>query len=171
MSVEDDDAEEFRNAMRDVRRLDVEARAAGPRPRKRPRPAERPSLDKQPDLGVRALEMGEEMSFRRAGVNDRTFRQLRRGRFSIEAELDLHGLTLEPARQELRSCIVKAAADGLGCVRVIHGRGLRSGDRGPVLKESVNTWLRHWEEVLAFSTARARDGGSGAIYVLLRRRS
>ena len=108
--------------------------------------------------------MGEEIGFRRPGVADRTFRRLRRGDFSIQAELDLHGLTVEPARRILRTFIVEAAETGLGCVRVIHGRGLRSGERGPVLKENVNAWLRHWDEVLAFVTARARDG----VYALSR---
>ncbi|HEY5624260.1 MAG TPA: Smr/MutS family protein [Gammaproteobacteria bacterium] len=115
-------------------------------------------------------QIGEETAFRRAGVAENRFRQLRRGRFSIEAEADLHGLTVSEAKLLLREFICESALDGLGCVRVIHGKGLRSGPGGPVLKSNVHRWLSQWDEVLAYVTARARDGGSGALYVLLRRR-
>ena len=172
------DKEAFARAMRGVRRLKYEERAS----HRRSRPATaamsrtarqevlRESLHGSDD-GSDALEqLGEEMSYRRASLPERTFRQLRRGRFRIEDETDLHGLTATQARTQLREFIVESAACGLGCVRVIHGKGLRSGPRGPVLKSNVQRWLAHWDEVLAFVSARARDGGSGAVYVLLRRR-
>ena len=115
-------------------------------------------------------QLGEEIAFRRPGLAEKTFRKLRRGRFSIEAEADLHGLTVNEAKLLLRDFICESAQLGLGCVRVIHGKGLGSGPGGPVLKGNVQRWLMQWDEILAFVTARMRDGGSGAVYVLLRRR-
>ena len=115
-------------------------------------------------------QLGEEIAFRRPGLAEKTFRKLRRGRFSIEAEADLHGLTVNEAKSLLRDFICESAQLGLGCVRVIHGKGLGSGPGGPVLKGNVQRWLMQWDEILAFVTARTRDGGSGAVYVLLRRR-
>jgi len=172
------DKKAFARAMRGVRRLEYEERAS----HRRPRPARaamtrnarhevlRESLMGSDDLPDALEQLGEEVSYRRPSLPERTFRQLRRGRFRIEDETDLHGLTAVQAQMQLRVFIVESAARGLGCVRVIHGKGLRSGPRGPVLKTYVQRWLARWEEVLAFVSARARDGGSGAVYVLLRHR-
>jgi DNA-nicking Smr family endonuclease len=116
-----------------------------------------------------ALETGEELVFRRPSVSPTVFSQLRRGRLPVKGEIDLHGMTSEQARQELRAFLAESLDARLQCVRVVHGKGLRSGHRGPVLKASVNRWLRQWDDVLAFASAPARDGGTGALYVLLRR--
>jgi DNA-nicking Smr family endonuclease len=113
---------------------------------------------------------GEEISFRRPGISERNFRDLRRGRFSIEDEIDLHGLTRKQAKLSLREFIVGCATRRLGCIRVIHGKGTRSGPAGPVLKAGVQRWLAQWDEVLAYVSASAQHGGAGAIYVLLRPR-
>jgi DNA-nicking Smr family endonuclease len=115
------------------------------------------------------LETGEELVYRRPGVSPRLFTQLRRGRLPVKDEIDLHGMTGEQAREALRAFLADSVDRRLQCVRVIHGKGLRSGPRGPVIKASVNRWLRQWEDVLAFVSAPARDGGTGAVYVLLRR--
>lgn len=121
------------------------------------------------DAEAMDLETGEELSFCRPGIPAGTLRSLRRGSYAIKAGLDLHGLTAVEARRELRSFLAESLASGIRCVRIVHGKGLRSGARGPVLKASVNRWLRQWDEVLAFVSAPARDGGTGAVYVLLRR--
>ncbi len=115
------------------------------------------------------LETGDELSYRRPGVSAAVFRNLRRGQLAIKAEIDLHGMTSDQARQELRTFLAESVNTRIQCVRVVHGKGLRSGPRGPVLKISVNRWLRQWDDVLAFVSAPARDGGTGAVYVLLRR--
>lgn len=115
------------------------------------------------------LETGEELVFRRPGVPAALFTQLRRGRLAVKGEIDLHGLTGEQARRELRAFLAESLDARIQCVRVVHGKGLRSGERGPVLKAGVNRWLRQWDDVLAFVSAPARDGGTGAVYVLLRR--
>ncbi len=112
---------------------------------------------------------GEELLYFRDGVSKNWLRQIRRGRFAIERELDLHGLTVEQARITLGAFLYEALRDQRRCVRIIHGKGLRSTARLPVLKGCVNSWLRQRSEVLAFCSARPEDGGTGAVYVLLRR--
>ena len=116
------------------------------------------------------VDTGEELLFRRPGISERVFKRLRRGGFSIQDELDLHGMTVAEARHALKDFVSECADSNRGCVRIIHGKGLGSGRRGPVLKAHVNGWLRHWDHVLAFATAKPRDGGSGAVYVLIKRR-
>ncbi len=114
------------------------------------------------------LETGDELSFRRNEVAPHVLRKLRSGGFAVAAEVDLHGLTAIEARAVLRDFIAEALLHEFSCVRVIHGKGRRSGPRGPVLKNVVNLWLRHCDAVLAFGSARANDGGHGAVYVLLK---
>ena len=94
-------------------------------------------------------------------------RRLRRGHYRVESELDLHGLTVPEAKQALRDFLARAIARQCRCVRIIHGKGLGSGPRGPVIKQAVNVILRRTDPVIAFCSARQVDGGTGAIYVLL----
>jgi DNA-nicking Smr family endonuclease len=112
---------------------------------------------------------GDAVSFRRASVREDTLRKLRRGQLAVEAEIDLHGLTRHAAQDALRQFLNECVLHGLRSVRVIHGKGLRSGPAGPVLKEGVDHWLRKLDNVAAFASARPVDGGTGALYVLLRR--
>ena len=112
---------------------------------------------------------GDILSFCREGVQKKVFRKLRSGAYAIQDELDLHGLTRDEARLALQAFLRSAAAEGRRCVRVIHGKGLRSRNEGPVLKTRVDHWLRQMDEVLAFHSALPRHGGTGAVYVLLRR--
>ena len=118
------------------------------------------------DLGV---ESGDEIIFRRPGVPDRVLRDLRRGRYAIEDELDLHGMVAAAARRAVRDFVSDCSGRGRACVRIVHGKGRGSGPRGPVLKAAVNRWLRRHYAVRAFTSARRSDGGSGALYVLLAR--
>ncbi|MEA3175004.1 MAG: hypothetical protein QOF42_2415 [Gammaproteobacteria bacterium] len=108
------------------------------------------------------------LSFQRGGVRIQVMRRLKRGLIPVDDELDLHGLTQTAARDALADFIVRSRDSGHRCVRVIHGKGYRSGARGPVLKTAVNLWLRRHTDVIAFASARAIDGGTGAVYVLLR---
>jgi DNA-nicking Smr family endonuclease len=108
------------------------------------------------------------LTFRRPGVRDRTLRQLRRGLYPIEDHLDLHGLSQAEARESLGDFLAYSRGAGYRCVRIVHGKGYRSGARGPILKISVNAWLRRHADVMAFTSARPIDGGAGAVYVLLR---
>lgn len=113
-------------------------------------------------------ETGEELSYLRAGMAPLTLRKLRRGHWVIQAELDLHGMTREVARASLVEFLNECKKHGLRCVRVIHGKGLGSRNREPVLKLKMASWLMQRDEILAFCQARPVDGGSGAAIVLLK---
>lgn len=121
------------------------------------------------DIDTAESASGEHLRFHRASVGKRTMRKLARGNFSVQSEIDLHGMVVAEARDALREFVADCCLRGFTCVRVIHGKGLGSGDRGPVLKGSVNHWLRQWDDILAFVSARQVDGGTGALYVLLRK--
>ncbi len=122
------------------------------------------------DFNPAELETGEELFYARPGVQRRLLRKLRRGQFAVRAELDLHGLTVPLARQALQDFLRECQAHQWRCVRIIHGKGRRSPGQRPVLKIQVDAWLRQWDDVLAFCSARPVDGGAGALYVLLKRR-
>ena len=115
-----------------------------------------------------AMETGEELLFLRTGLRRDTLKKLRRGHWVLQAELDLHGLISVEARQAVNEFIAGCSKRGLRCVRIIHGKGLRSKNREPVLRTKVKNWLMQKDEVLAFCQARAVDGGSGAVVVLLK---
>jgi len=173
-----DDKDFFKDAMRDVKPLNQEERVQKKtRPPARARQTRaardeilRESLTSSPAERDALEQFGDEIAYKRASLPSRIFKKLRRGHFSIEAEADLHGLSAAEAKLALREFIVESCDRNLGCVRVIHGKGLRSGPGGPVLKIRVQRWLTQWDEVLAFVTARAQHGGAGAVYVLLRHR-
>jgi DNA-nicking Smr family endonuclease len=114
------------------------------------------------------LEVDDAMSFRRPGIGIDVARKLRRGYWSIQSEIDLHGLRREDAREALASFLREATRQGLRCVRVVHGKGLGSPGKTPVLKGKVHSWLVQKNEVLAFVQARADEGGAGAVVVLLK---
>ena len=167
--------------MRDVTPLAQTPLARGlaaPRTRRRKNPP--PAIDNldesmpllstlPPDEAAQDAVSGEAaLSFRRGGVRDQVLRRLRRGLYPLDDELDLHGLSQTAARHHLADFIARSRDGGCRCVRIIHGKGYRSGVRGPVLKTAVNLWLRRHMDVMAFVSARAIDGGAGALYVLLR---
>ncbi|MEO8082037.1 MAG: Smr/MutS family protein [Caldimonas sp.] len=115
------------------------------------------------------IDTDDELSFRRAGIGIDVVRKLRRGVWAQQAQLDLHGLRSDEARERLAAFLRAAARAGLRCVRVVHGKGLGSPGREPVLKAKVKRWLVQRTDVLAFTHARAADGGNGALIVLLDR--
>ena len=114
------------------------------------------------------IETGDELSFLRKGLPSGTLRKLRRAHWVIQDELDLHGLTSPEARALLVEFLNGCLRRGLRCVRVVHGKGLRSKNREPVLKRKVAHWLMLRDEILAFCQARPTEGGSGAVVVLLK---
>jgi DNA-nicking Smr family endonuclease len=114
------------------------------------------------------LDTDDELSFARNGVGQDTVRRLRRGHWVTQGQLDLHGLRTDEAREALALFLRNAIKRGQRCVRVIHGKGLGSVNKEPVLKQKVRNWLQQKEEVMAFCQARAADGGAGALMVLLR---
>lgn len=114
------------------------------------------------------LDTDETLSYRRPGIGPDVLRRLRRGHWVIQSELDLHGYRVKEAREELAAFLKEAIRRGQRCVRIVHGKGLGSKDRRPVLKGKVRAWLAQRDEVIAFCQARAAEGGSGALVVLLR---
>ena len=113
------------------------------------------------------LETDDLLSFRRPGIGTDVTRKLRRGDWSIQRQLDLHGLRRDEARETLSFFIREAHKHGIRCVRVVHGKGLGSPGKAPVLKSRVHSWLVQKQEVLAFVQAKPADGGGGALVVLL----
>lgn len=114
------------------------------------------------------LHTDELLSYRMPGLGSDVVRKLREGRWSIQHQLDLHGLRVDQAREALGRFIRESQHAGLRCVRVVHGKGLGSPGRTPVLKSRVHRWLVQKQEVMAFVQARPADGGAGALVVLLR---
>ena len=176
-SPQDDDTDLFRRHMSDTRPLRHGVDAVPPPP-SRARPKARFSRRDEQNALRETLEAdaestesqsGESLYFFRPSVGRRTFRQLARGSFSVQSEIDLHGLVVAEARNVLAGFIEDSIDRGHRCVRVIHGKGLGSGNRGPILKRKVDAWLRKWDAVLAFISARQVDGGTGAVYVLLKK--
>jgi DNA-nicking Smr family endonuclease len=114
------------------------------------------------------LDIDEALSFRRPGVGIDVTRKLRKGAWSIQGEIDLHGMRREEAREALAEFMRESLKRGWRCVRVVHGKGLGSPGKTPVLKGKVHSWLVQKDEVMAFVQARADEGGTGAVVVLLR---
>ncbi len=170
---EDEEARLFREWVRDVKPLADDRQAARPRkppPRARFTRADRYAVLQESLSGTAddpALAAGDELVFHRAGLQSPVLRKLRRGQYRVQAELDLHGLNVAEAKNVLREFLVEALQRQLRCVRIIHGKGLRSGHRGPVLKSAVSGVLGRTAAVVAYVSARPVDGGTGAVYVLL----
>ena len=171
----DDDVGLFRRLMSGARPLRQDAvppSPSRPAPRARSRRRdEREVLRESLEADVESMQSasGENLSYRSSSVGRRSFRKLTRGGFSVQSQIDLHGLTAAEAKTALAEFIDGSVSRGHLCVRVIHGKGLGSGERGPILKRKVDTWLRQWKTDLAFTSARQVDGGTGAVYVLLRK--
>lgn len=177
-SLEDHEREQFLAAVGPVKPLKPSARRSAllekrklpsARPRQRELDEQAATLQLHDGSADAEIDTGEEMLFRRSGLQHSVMRKLKRGLYRQDAELDLHGMTVNEARPALASFLAKSLAEGRRCVRVIHGKGIRSGEQGPVLRQKVAHWLAQRDEVLAYVSAIPRHGGTGAVYVLLRR--
>jgi DNA-nicking Smr family endonuclease len=175
----DDDADAFREAVKDVQPLPNSGRVAHEPQRPIPLPRQREqdnrqvladSLSGEAPLDA-ALESGEALAYLRDGMSPQVLRKLRSGFWSVEDALDLHGLRSEEARDLLAQFLTGALRRGQRCLRVIHGKGSRSHNNEPVLKRKVAAWLRQRTEVLAYCEARPAEGGGGAVIVLIQVRS
>lgn len=155
--------------LRDPRRVQHPHNAPLPEPRSRmldEASVLRESISDEFDVES-LLETDADLAFRRPGIGPDVLKRLRRGHWSIQAQIDLHGLRRDEAREALGSFLRDAQRQGWRCVRVVHGKGLGSPGREPVLKAKVRSWLVQKAEVLAFVQARADEGGAGALVVLL----
>ena len=166
----------FRNSVGDVQPLKAEPRVSLPVPRPLPIAHQRMADDEaalQESLSDEfsidtLLDVDETLSFSRSGIGPDVMRKLRGGGWVTQDQLDLHGLRTDQAREALGQFIRNAVKRGFRCVRIIHGKGLGSMNKKPVLKSKVRNWLVQKDEVMAFCQARAADGGSGALMVLLK---
>jgi DNA-nicking Smr family endonuclease len=170
------EADLFRNSIGEVAPLPnhnrVVAEVPRPSPQARQRLADeqaalRESLSDEFDVAS-LLETDAALSFTRSGIGPDVVRKLRKGHWTIQDQLDLHGLRRDDAREQVAEFLRRATRRGLRCVRIIHGKGLGSVNKEPVLKNMVHKWLVQKDEVLVFCQAKAADGGSGAVVVLLK---
>jgi DNA-nicking Smr family endonuclease len=171
----DEDELLFREAVKGARPLQSSKVAFTP-PRPKPIPKqfirdERQALmDSLSDHYIPAheLESGEELLYLRQGQSPAILSKLRRGHWVVQAGIDLHGLVVDEARLYVAEFLADCKKRGIRCVRIVHGKGLGSRNREPVLKHKLRNWLMQKDEVLAYAQARATDGGSGAVIVLLK---
>lgn len=126
------------------------------------------SLTLEVSLETEDLQTGDSLSYCGPGIQKSVFKKLKKGQYSIDAELDLHGYTRPEAQVALAKFIQTTRENNIRCVRIIHGKGFGSSNQGPKLKPMVNKWLQQRNEILAFCSARPHDGGTGAVYVLLK---
>jgi DNA-nicking Smr family endonuclease len=175
-SIAPEESELLRAALADVKPLAPTNRASLIRPKPRPVAAQRQRDDQEALLDTlsdhpaweQGLETGEELLFRRDGLSQQHIRKLRRGHWKIQDHLDLHGHTAAEARILTAAFLAHALRNGLRCVRIVHGKGLSSPNREPVLKKKLSGWLAQRDEVLAYCQAPQTEGGGGAVLVLLR---
>lgn len=175
-TISDDDMALFRDAVGEVRSVATDKVALD---QERPKP--KVGSERRDDESVMDsllselsendfLDTGEHLSHTQPGLQRGVLRKLKSGKYASQAEVDLHGLTLKQAKSELSAFLKHAQAERHLCVTIIHGKGRRDIEQGPKLKPAVNQWLRFNSQVLAFCSARAADGGTGAVYVLLKRK-
>ena len=117
---------------------------------------------------VETVGIYDSMNFLSAGLQNNVLKKLRRGFFGIDAEIDLHGLNTNDAKRYLFHFLHNSVEEGCRCVHIVHGKGYRSPDNLPVIKNEVNRWLRQHNDVQAFCSTSPKDGGTGALFVLLR---
>lgn len=175
----DDDAKSFETLMQGVERhrhdrADIARPAADPDvlAYKRAAATREPErvIDGLSSEAVEIVESGEELLFAAPGIQLRVMKRLRQGHIPWEQGLDLHGMTVDEARDELSRFIRDAQRSGARAVLLVHGKAFSQAGRQPLLKSHVNDWLRQLHGVLAFCSAQPRDGGTGALYVLLRQK-
>lgn len=130
-----------------------------------------PELPQLRLAGNSTIKANDDLSYQGKGVQNRIMRQLKQGKIPVEIRLDLHGQTIEQAYQSTMQFIHQCQQHRNHCVLIIHGQGYRSAGGVPVLKQNVDHWLRQHDSVLAFHSATPGDGGKGAVYVLLRKKT
>lgn len=173
-SNDNEDGKSFAELIGEVRPIDSNRIVHNkPKPHAIPRQTQRDELQVMETLAIGPMELedmqpGDVLSYAQPGIQKQVFKKLKRGQYSVGAELDLHGMNRMEAQTSLAEFISHSRERAIRCVRIIHGKGHGSSNHGPVIKPLVNSWLRRREDVLAFTSARPVDGGTGAIYVLLK---
>jgi DNA-nicking Smr family endonuclease len=173
-TIDEDDRRLFREAIGEVRQFDpVAPPPAMPKPEPHPYMLEADEAAVPGELldmsfDPASMEVGEELSYLRDGYPPKLLRQLKRGQYSVQDDIDLHQMNAATAQATISAFLAEAAERGFHCVRIVHGKGLRSKAAGPVLKILVDRMLRRRDDVIAFASARPMQGGTGAVVVLLK---
>ena len=175
MTNDNNNKKDFLEAMKDVNPIEQSNRVQHKKNRPSTRPIQSLRDDQQvlvdmlsePD-DLSSIETGDELFFSRSGLQHKLIKRLKRGELSIQAELDLHRLTKKEAREEVIHFLHYCQQNNFRQIRIIHGKGHGSKGKIPVLKTLINHWLQQRDDILAFCSARPCDGGTGAIYVLLK---
>ena len=177
MANSDENIEDlFSQAVKDVRPLSQDDRAIHPVQKPKPIPKQflrdeqQALVDSLSDHYIPAyeLETGEELLYLRDGHSPDILSKLRRGKWVVQANIDLHGLISDEARLYVSTFISDCKKRGIRCIRIVHGKGLGSRNREPILKHKLRGWLMQKDEVIAYAEAKKQDGGSGAVIVLLK---
>lgn len=170
-TLSDEDSALFRQAAGNVKAIDQNTIILKPDKKPKPVPKSQTVDEENPlqetPVANEHLRAEDSMSFLASGLQKNVLKKLRRGYFGLDAELDLHGLSSLEARKQLQHFLKDCVEDGCRCVHIIHGKGYRSEDGLPILKNNLNIWLRQHNDVQAFCSASPKDGGTGAVMVLL----
>ncbi|MCU9948739.1 Smr/MutS family protein [Pseudomonas solani] len=177
--MQDDDFSLFNDQMRGVKRIQHDRADTGKPKADRKQVAslrqnatqitESTKVDGLSDLFVIDVGAEDELHWARDGVQEGQMRKLKLGQIGFEGSLDLHGMSVEKARETLWDFFAEAAKFEIRCVRITHGKAARLDGKRPLIKSHVNTWLRQHPQVLGFTSCLPRHGGTGAVYVMLRR--
>jgi DNA-nicking Smr family endonuclease len=177
-ALSEEERQSFLNEVADVRPLITDKRVEVVKKKPSPKPRQNKfdsSSDQTDDNNVlsdpvdlRDAVVDDVLFFSRAGIQQKALKKLRRGELPIEEELDLHGYTVNEAKIAIQDFLFECKRQHIRYIRIIHGKGYRSDQKIPVLKTHVAYWLPQLKDVLAYSSAQAKDGGTGAIYVILK---
>lgn len=170
-TLSDEDSALFRQFAGNVKAIDHNTVILKPDKKPKPVPKTDVSDIENPFHEIQVTEQRlhpeDSMSFLATGLQKNVLKKLRNGYFGLDAELDLHGLNSREAKQQLQHFLHDCVEDGCRCVHIIHGKGYRSEEGFPILKNNINMWLRQHHDVQAFCSASPRHGGTGAVLVLL----
>ncbi|MFI3122003.1 MAG: Smr/MutS family protein [Methylococcaceae bacterium] len=166
------DAALFRQTIGVVKKITTDRLLLKPSSKPSPRPKQHTPdyaarLNAADDTDITTVSQEDTLSYLGHGLQKNVLKKLRQGHYGLDAELDLHGLTSATAKQQLLKFLYGCVEDGCRCVHIIHGKGYRSQDSHPVIKNHLNQWLRQHHDVQAFCSAAQKEGGAGAVMVLL----
>jgi len=167
-----EDSALFRQTIGQVKPIKTDTLSLHPKKKPKPYPQKKPAsmqlLLENTAIEIEPLLQEDSFSFLAPGLQKNILKKLRRGHFGLDAVLDLHGLTSQQAKRELIRFLYLSVEEGCRCVQVIHGKGYGSQNYRPVLKNDINVWLRQYQSVQAFCSAPPKDGGTGAVFILLK---
>ncbi len=172
-TLSEQDSELFRQTIGKVKAVKSDQYVLTPKKKPKPYPKQqilnnKNSFDKPVETDVEKLYQEDSLSFVAPGLQKNVLKKLRKGYFGVDAVIDLHGLTSFEAKHQLSKFLHNSVEDGYRCVHIIHGKGYRSPDNEPVLKNNINLWLRQHHDVQAFCSTPSKAGGTGAVFVLLK---